>query len=66
MNNLKLSVVIPAYNEEKGIGKVIEDIPVRKLSYLGYRTEIIVIDNNSIDNTIKIALQSGAKVISEK
>jgi dolichol-phosphate hexosyltransferase len=62
----KITVLIPCYNEEKGIGKVIEDVPVNKLLQLGYRTEIVVINNNSSDNTLKIAMQKGARIVTEK
>ena len=56
MNTIK--VIIPAYNEEKAIANVIKDIP-------SYVDEIIVISNNSTDNTIAIAQKAGATVLSE-
>lgn len=63
-NTLKtLTVVIPALNEEKGIGPVVKEIPVEKLKKIGYQTQILVIDNNSTDNTGKIARDHGANVI---
>lgn len=62
-NKLKtLTVVIPALNEEKGIGPVIREIPLEKLEQIGYRTEILVIDNDSTDGTGKIAKDHGATV----
>jgi glycosyltransferase involved in cell wall biosynthesis len=54
----KINVIIPAYNEEKAIGKVIAEIP--KLVH-----EVIVISNRSTDNTIKAAEAAGATVLSE-
>jgi len=60
-----LSVVIPALNEEMGIAAVINQIPVKKLEELGYRTEILVVDNASTDKTAEIALAHGARVISQ-
>jgi len=65
-NMKKLTIIIPCHNEEKGIGKVIEGVPYDKLAQLDYQTEIIVINNNSSDQTIKVALEKGAKVVSEK
>lgn len=62
----KIAIVIPCYNEEKGIGKVIAGIPKSKLKKLGYNFEVIVIDNNSKDKTSKVAKSLGAKVIFEK
>jgi len=62
----KITIIIPCYNEEKGIAKVIADIPVRKLAHLGYKTEIIVVDNNSNDRTSRFAGKKGAKIVLEK
>ncbi|MBU2061579.1 MAG: glycosyltransferase family 2 protein, partial [Bacteroidetes bacterium] len=56
MNTIK--VIIPAYNEEKAIANVIKDIP-------SYVDEVIVISNNSTDNTVAIAQKAGATVLSE-
>ena len=52
---MKISVIIPAYNEEKYISKVIRLVKKCKCA-----DEIIVVDNNSTDNTSKIAKKSGA------
>ena len=54
----KIRVIIPAYNEAAAIGKVINHIPPCV-------NEIIVVNNNSSDNTEKIAQQSGATVLTE-
>ena len=59
----KISVVIPALNEEEGIGPVLKEIPVDTLLNMGYETEVMVIDNGSKDNTRHIARQHGATVI---
>lgn len=56
MTNIK--VIIPAYNEADSIAKVISDIP--KLV-----SEIIVISNNSTDDTVKVAKNAGAIVLTE-
>ena len=57
MNKI-IKVIIPAYNEEKSIVKVIQDIP-------SIVDEIIIVDNNSSDQTAKNAQQAGAKVLTE-
>ena len=49
----KLSIVIPAYNEEKTIREIIEK--VKAADSLGLEKEIIVVDNNSKDKTYEIA-----------
>jgi glycosyltransferase involved in cell wall biosynthesis len=59
----KITIVIPALNEETGIGQVIREIPIDQLKDLGYETEVLVIDNDSHDNTPHIARQHGATVI---
>lgn len=53
-----IKVIIPAYNEARSIGLVVNDIP-------GYVSEIIVVDNNSTDDTGKIAAAAGAIVVRE-
>ncbi|PWK19065.1 glycosyltransferase family 2 protein [Xanthomarina spongicola] len=56
MPNIK--VIIPAFNEADSIAKVIHDIPE-------IVDEIIVVNNNSTDNTEKNAKQTGATVLKE-
>ena len=58
--------MIPCYNEEKSIGKVIQAIPKEKLKALGYKVHILVIDNNSKDKTSHVAKKYGAQVLFEK
>jgi Glycosyltransferases involved in cell wall biogenesis len=59
----KITIVIPALNEEQAIGPVIKEIPIDELKKMGYAVEIMVIDNGSIDKTRHIANSHGAKVI---
>jgi len=53
-----IKVIIPAYNEAESIGKVIKHLP-------SYVNEIIVVNNNSSDDTAKNALQAGATILTE-
>ena len=53
---LKVSVVVPCYNEEDGIRSVIESMPA-------YVDEVVVVDNNSTDRTGEIARSLGAVVV---
>ncbi|NNE26374.1 MAG: glycosyltransferase family 2 protein [Saprospiraceae bacterium] len=55
-----IDVIIPAYNEEKSIGHVIEDIPDGLVRY------ILVCNNNSKDKTKEVALAAGAIVLDEQ
>jgi len=64
-NNHKITILIPCFNEEKGIGKVIDAIPYTFLSHMGLQIEVIVIDNNSTDKTANIAKEKNVRVIHE-
>ncbi len=54
-----IKVIIPAYNEEASIAKVVSEIPP-------IVDEIIVVSNNSTDTTVQNARTAGATVLSEK
>ncbi len=56
-NNPRISIVMPAYNEEDVIGQVLEAL------HAGNYHEIIVVDDSSKDNTIAVAQAHGAKVV---
>ena len=59
-----ISIIIPAYNEEKYLPATLA--AVRRA--LGGREsfEIIVVDNNSTDNTCEVAFRLGARVVGER
>jgi len=52
-----LSIVIPAYNEEKFIGQLLEKIRQVNLASLGVNPEIIVVDDCSADDTSRIVAE---------
>ena len=54
----KISVIIPAFNEESNIGVVIN--VAQKCEYV---KEVIVVDNLSTDKTEEVSLKAGAKVV---
>lgn len=61
---MKISVIVPAYNEEKMIGNCIDALLRQTLSKKEY--EIIIVDNNSTDRTADIARKKGVNVVTYK
>jgi glucosyl-3-phosphoglycerate synthase len=59
---LKISLALPALNEEKTIGKVIKSIKTPLMDDLPLLDEIILIDSDSTDRTREIALDLGIPV----
>ncbi len=64
LDNPKISIVIPVWNEESSIGELISHI--RKNSDIGNITEILVVDGGSVDNTVSIAINHGATLLRSK
>jgi glycosyltransferase involved in cell wall biosynthesis len=58
MQGRLVDVIIPAYNEEASIGSVLRDIPA-------WVRSVIVVNNNSSDNTKAVATAAGAIVVDE-
>jgi len=56
---MRVSVVIPTYNEGAAIGRVLADIPADQVS------EVVVVDSNSTDGTADVASRMGARVVRE-
>ncbi len=56
---MRVSVVIPTYNEAQSIGLVLADIPA------GIVQQVLVVDSDSTDGTAQIARQMGAEVLHE-
>ena len=56
----KICVIIPAFNEENAVGKVLNDIPKHLVD------EIVVVNNNSNDQTARVAAECGATVLDER
>ena len=62
---MKIVVMIPAYNEEKTIGKVIKEVP-RDIEGID-EVEVLVINDGSTDSTVEVAKNAGAdKIVSFK
>ncbi|MGX1023128.1 glycosyltransferase family 2 protein [Psychroflexus sp. MBR-150] len=56
--NTLIKVIIPAHNEAQSVAKVVKDIP-------DFVDEVIVVDNNSTDNTSYVAKKAGATICFE-
>lgn len=61
----KITVLIPCFNEEAGIGDVIKKFSAKSLGCQGFELKVVVIDNNSSDRTAEIAKECGVEVIFE-
>lgn len=62
----RLAILLPALNEEKGIGATIDGIPVNTLKAMGYETDVWVVDGHSTDRTLEIAQSKGAKFLEQR
>jgi len=64
---MKISIIVPAFNEEKLIAASLSSMQqaARSFAQRGWETEIIVCDNNSSDATAALARTAGARVVFE-
>jgi glycosyltransferase involved in cell wall biosynthesis len=67
LKSVKISVVVPAFNEERLLGESLAQIKSAAGAFVrrGWETELIVCDNNSTDRTAEIARSAGALVVFE-
>ncbi|MCK5459466.1 MAG: glycosyltransferase family 2 protein [Thermoplasmatales archaeon] len=63
---MKISILMPTLNEEKGVGKTIDSIKKDISKKNNWELEIAIIDGLSKDKTQEIAKKRGAKIILEK
>jgi glycosyltransferase involved in cell wall biosynthesis len=65
---MKFSVIIPAYNEEQYLPRLLDSIEVARSNYSGGAdaVEVIVADNDSTDRTAEVAAAHGARVVTVK
>lgn len=62
-----ISVIVPAYNEEKLLGATLASIAHAATAFagFGFAWELVVCDNNSTDRTAELAHTAGARVVFE-
>jgi glycosyltransferase involved in cell wall biosynthesis len=64
---MKISVIVPAFNEERGLAATLASIrhAMHVFDGFGWSSDLIVCDNNSTDRTAAIAKEHGAAVVFE-
>jgi len=62
---MRFSVIIPAYNEEQYLPRLLKSIEIAREKYSGGRDqiEVVVADNDSTDRTAEVAAAHGARVV---
>lgn len=59
----EVSIVLPALNEGKGIGSVLDRIPISEFERRGYSVNVWVLDGQSTDRTVEVARAKGARIM---
>lgn len=59
---IRFSIIIPAYNEEKFLPRLLESIEIARANFNNGKVEVIVADNFSTDNTKEIAEKFGCRI----
>lgn len=65
---MKISIIIPAFNEEKLLGSTLDAVrsaAEAAFASRGWGVELVVCDNNSTDRTAEVAAAGGARVVFE-
>lgn len=64
----RISLIIPAYNEEKFLPRLLQSVEAARLKYesTGRAMEVIVADNASTDGTARVAAERGCRVVPVK
>ena len=58
----KLSIIIPAFNEENYISKLLENVHSVDTEKVGFSKEILVVDDGSTDQTFQFAKNAASKL----
>jgi dolichol-phosphate hexosyltransferase len=62
----ELFVLVPALDEEEGIGRVLDQVPFDALEQMGCDVHVLVVDGASVDGTRQIARAKGARVFVQR
>lgn len=66
MSTKNIAILLPALDEAETIGRVIDKIPKKELTDLGYKVDVVVVDGHSKDMTCQIASAMGARLLKQK
>ncbi len=58
-----VAIVLPTLNEEEGLARTLDDIPLEHLVAAGFAPTFLVVDGHSTDRTVEVANQYGATVL---
>jgi hypothetical protein len=58
-----VAIVLPTLNEEEGLARTLDDIPVGHLVAAGFAPTFLVLDGHSTDRTVEVANRYGATVV---
>jgi hypothetical protein len=58
-----VAIVLPTLNEEEGLARTLDDIPLEHLVAAGFAPTFLVVDGHSTDRTVAVANQYGATVL---
>lgn len=61
-NEKQVSIVLPVYNEEKAIAKVIDDI-TKAMEQTNYSYEVLIVDDKSTDRSVAIAKTKDVRIV---
>ena len=62
MNEVKLSVIVPVYNAEQYLRRCVDSILDATIFFRGEKSEIILIDDGSIDDSSRICNELAEKI----
>ena len=66
MSQNTINIIIPTLNEQVGITETISNLPLQKITDLGFKVSVLVVDGRSTDQTVENASRLGARIILEE
>ena len=63
---LDVVILLPTLNEERGLPRTLEDVPLAEIRSLGWSAKPLVIDGGSTDRTREVAASLGIPVVDQR